>query len=58
MNNTMMSYRRLWNVKGYARQCMAVHGSAWLCIAMHWLCSSVMLGYYQMMNDEAYLIKR
>ena len=54
----MMSYRRLWNVKGYARQCMAVHGSAWLCIAMHWLCSSVMLDYYQMMNDEAYLIKR
>jgi len=28
MNNTMMSYRRLWNVKGYARQCMAVHGYA------------------------------
>jgi len=25
---------------------------------MHWLCSSVMLGYHQMMNDEAYLIKR
>jgi len=25
MNNTMMSYRRVWNVKGYARQCMAMH---------------------------------
>ena len=47
----MMSYRRVWNVK-------AMQGSAWLCIAMHWLCSSVMLGYHQMMNDEAYLIKR
>jgi len=35
-----------------------MQGSAWLCIAMHWLCSSVMLGYHQMMNDEAYLIKR
>jgi len=48
MNNTMMSYGRVWNVKG----------SAWLSIAMHWLCSSVMLGYHQMMDDEAYLIKR
>jgi len=22
MNNTMMSYRKVWNVKGYARQCI------------------------------------
>jgi len=44
----MMSYKRVWNVKGYA----------WQCIAVHWLCSSVMLGYHQMINDETYLIKR
>jgi len=35
MNNTMMSYRRLWNVKGYARQCKAMHGCALLCMAVH-----------------------